>query len=346
MHSSKWSTLGRRKFMQTSAAVGFGSAASSFVTIGARAADEAEVNMQLGWLASNGILGEVVAHANGYYKELGIDFEVTPGGPGVDGVASVASGQAESGQLSSSPSLMLARSNAIPVKAMAAGYQKHPFTYFSLESDPIRSPSDMVGRTIATQPTAVILIRALLAQNGISEDDVEVVAMGSDMTQLLTGQAQAVTGWMTNTAALSVLGDDRVDLMLWDTGIQLYANVYYTTDEMLDDHSDVLTRYLTGSAQGWGFARQNPEEAVNILVETYPNLDRDSELAAVDSVLGFSFGDTTAADGWATMNQDNWQAQIDIYAALDQFEGDVPTVDDVMTLDILNATEAVRKEIG
>ena len=58
----------------------------------------------------------------------------------MDGVASVAAGRAQSGQLSSSPSLMLARSAGIPVKAFAAGYQKHPFTYFSLESNPIRTP--------------------------------------------------------------------------------------------------------------------------------------------------------------------------------------------------------------
>jgi len=46
------------------------------------------------------------------------------------------------------------------------------------------------------------------------------------------------------------------------------------------------------------------------------------------------------------MTKDNWQSQIDIYAQLDQFKGDVPTVDDVMTLDILNMTEKTRMEVG
>ncbi len=60
-------------------------------------------------------------------------------------LGSMACGRASIGQLSSSPSLMLARSAGIPVKAIAAGYQKHPFTYFSLSGDPIRSPQDMIG---------------------------------------------------------------------------------------------------------------------------------------------------------------------------------------------------------
>ena len=338
--------LNRRQLLKGGAAVGALAALPNVISVTARAQGTAKVNMQLGWLASNGILGEVVALQKGFYEEEGVELEITPGGPGVDGVASVAAGRAGIGQLSSSPSLMLARSAGIPLKAIAAGYQKHPFTYFSLEGDPIRTPQDMIGKTIATQPTAFILARALLAKNGISEDDVNLVNMGSDMNQLLTGQASAVTGWLTNTNALSIIGEERVDMMLWDTGIQLYANVYYTTDEDLGENGDVIAAYLRGSARGWGEAHADPEAAVDMLVQTYPNLDRASELEAVGPVLGFSFNETTGENGWGAMNRENWAAQIDIYAALDQFEGDVPAVDDVMTLDVLDATTDVRPKLA
>ena len=342
--SNSWAS--RRKFLRYGAALGGTAAMSSLIGVQALAAGKAKVNMQLGWLASNGILGEVVAKRMGYYEELGIELNVTPGGPGVDGVASVAAGRAQVGHLSSSPSLMLARSAGIPIKAFAAGYQKHPFTYFSLNKNPIRTPKDMIGKTIATQPTAVILLKALLAKNGIAENQVEIVKMGSDMSQLMTGRVAAVTGWMTNTNALKILGKERVDMMLWDAGIQLYANVYYATDDMLSKHADVLTRFLTGSARGWGFARKNPEAAVDHLVAEYKNLNKASELAAVGGVLGFSFDQVTAKDGWAAMNKANWQAQIDVYAQLKQFKGTTPTVDDVMTTSILAATEKLRKQIG
>ena len=345
-HNHSIPSLSRRRILQYGATLGGAAAMSSFISVEALGAGKAKVNMQLGWLASNGIMGEVVAKRMGFYDEEGIELEVTPGGPGVDGVASVAAGRAQCGQLSSSPSLMLARSAGIPVKAFAAGYQKHPFTYFSLEGNPIRTPMDMIGKTIATQPTAVILLRALLAKNGIAEDQVEVVKMGSDMNQLMTGQAAAVTGWLTNTNALKIIGEGRVDMMLWDAGLQLYANVYYTTDDMLANHSDVLTRFLTGSARGWGEARKSPEAGVDHLVSEYQNLSRESELEAVGPVLGFSFNDVTATDGWAAMNPANWQAQIDAYADLKQFKGATPSVDDVMTPDILAATESLRKQIG
>ena len=336
----------RRSFLKATAALPALAATGSLISVTASAQGAAKVDMQLGWLASNGLLGEVVAKRKGFYAEEGIEFSVTPGGPNVDGVASVAAGRSPVGQLSSSPSLMLARSAGIPVKAFASGYHTHPFTYFSLAGDPIREPKDMIGKVIATQPTAFILARALLAKNGIAEDQVELVNMGSDMNQLMTGQVSAVTGWLTNTNALAVLGADRVDMRLWDTGIQLYANVYYATDATLAEQEDVLVRFLKGSARGWGYAKENQTEAVDLLVAEFPNLDRASELEAVGPCIEYTFGAPTKERGWGQMTQENWQAQIDIYAELDQFEGSVPTVDDVMTLAILEGSNEVRMQVG
>ena len=337
----------RRSVLGGLAALGGLAGAGTFISVTpGRAADTRKVRLQLGWLASNGILGEVAADRLGYFAEEGLELEIMPGGPNIDGVAAVASGANNFGSISSSPSLMLARSAGIPVKCVAAGYQQHPFTYFSLERAPVRKPADLVGKKVATQGTARILLRALLAKNGISEDNIEVSVMGGDMGPLMTGQVDVVTGWKTNVNALSILGDERVDMALWDTGIQLYANPYYTTDSVLAENRDMVEATIRAIARGWGWAHDNPEGAVDYLVERYPNLDRDSELRAVDLVIGYSFNDRTAANGWGTMTRENWQAQIDIYNQLGQFASGAPALEDVMTLDILEATADARPKLG
>lgn len=335
----------RRRFIVGAVAASCLGTTKSFLSV-ARAADNPIIRLQLGWLASNGVLGEVVALKKGFYKDAGVELEIVPGGPNVDGVAGVATGQATLGQISSSPSVMLARAAGMPIKAIAAGYQRHPFAYFSKKSKPITSAQDMIGKTIATQPTAFILLRALLAKHGIPEDQVKMVNMGSDMNQLITGQADAVTGWVTNTNALKVLGDDREDFMLWNGGIQLYANVYYTTDKELHTNADALTRFMGATAKGWGYARDNQEEAVHILLEAYPNLDMQAELEAVGPLMQFAFDDTTKANGWGTMNAENWAAQIKSYADLNQFKGKVPGVEEVASMAILDATVEIRKQVG
>jgi len=309
-------------------------------------ADRFKVTLQLGWLASNGILGEVAADKLGYFAEEGLELEIVPGGPNVDGVASVASGRANLGSISSSPSLMLARSAGIPVKCIAAGYQQHPFTYFSLERNPVRTPQDLIGKKVATNGTARILLRALLAKNGISEDDVEVSVMGSDMAPLMTGQVDVVTGWKTNVNALSVLGDERVDMTLWDAGVQLYANPYYVTEKVLNEYPDQVTAMIRAISRGWGWVHDNPEAAVDILVERYPNMDRESEMKAVDMAIAYSFNENTAKGGWGVMTRENWQTQLDTYEQLGQFSSAAPKVDDVMTLEVLERTSAERPVFG
>ncbi|GHF39486.1 ABC transporter substrate-binding protein [Seohaeicola zhoushanensis] len=318
----------------------------TFLSVGPARAADYTIRLQLGWLASNGILGEVMADKLGYFAEEGLALEIVPGGPNIDGVAAVASGANNFGSISSSPSLMLARAAGLPIKCVAAGYQKHPFTYFSLTDSPIRTPQDMIGKKIGTQGTAQILLRALLAKNNIAEDQVEVVVMGGDMAPLMSGQVQAVTGWQTNTNALSILGDKRVDMMLWDAGIQLYANPYYTTDAMLDEHSDKVAAAIRAISRGWGAVMADPEAGVDALVERYPNLDKASEMKAVPLVLGFSFNELTKANGWGQMSAENWQAQIDTYDALGQFANGAPKLEDLVTMKILEDTADVRPKLG
>ena len=347
MNSATATELTRRSMLKSlGAAAGLGLGGNVLGVGRASAQGLTTVNLQLGWLASNGILGEVAASEQGFFEEEGLELEITAGGPNVDGVASVASGRASLGSISSSPSLMLARSQGLPIKCIAAGYQQHPFTYFSLEKNPVREPQDLIGKTVATNGTARILLQALLAANDIPENEVEVLVMGSDMSPLLTGQADVVTGWKTNTSALEVLGEERVDMTLWDAGIKLYANPYYVTDTSLSESPEMVSGALRAIARGWGWVRDNPEAAVEILVSRYPNLDKEAELKTVDMVVDYSFNEATAEHGWGTMTRENWQAQLDAYDQLGQFEGEAPTVDDVMTLSVLEETASARPTYG
>lgn len=305
-----------------------------------------ELNLQLGWLIGGNQIGEVCAKQLGYYAAEGIELAIQPGGPSIDGVAMVASGRFEVGQLSSSPSLMLAVSQDIPIRCFAVGAQQHPYTFFSLKKNPVHEPKDLIGKKVGIQKTGIILLRALLAKNGIPEDKVEIIPSGGDMSPLMTGQVDVFTGWQTNTTALKVLGDQRVDMKLWDTGVRLYGLPYYATVDTLTKHADTLKKYIAATAKGWQYTYENPDKAVDLLVKEYPNLKRDDERLAVDVMLTFAFNANTQANGWGAMDPAVWQEQIDQYATLGQFSKRVPSIDEVMTLDLLKATDQSRPRIG
>jgi NitT/TauT family transport system substrate-binding protein len=312
----------------------------------ARAGAAQAVEMQLGWIGGGNQLGEVAAQGLGYYADEGLDLKIVPGGPNNDGIAGVASGRSTVGQVSSSPSLMLAASQDLPIRCFAVSAQKHPYAFFSLGKNPVHSPADLRGKKVGIQATAAVLLRALLAKNNIDPKDVQVVTIGSDMMPIMTGQVDVVTGWLTNTTALKVLGPDRVTLRLWDAGVYLYANPYYATPETIQSKADVLARYLRASARGWGFAHANRDKAVELLVKQYPNLVAADERAAADVMLDYAFDEHTKQGGYGTMDPAVWKDQIDLYASLGQFTKRTPKVEEVMTLDILNATADARPRIG
>src|SRR5215472_15375509 len=236
------------------------------------------VNIQLGWLAGNNQLGEIAAKHLGYFEEEKINLAVQPGGPNIDGVAIVASGRFEIGQLSSSPSLMLATSQKIPVTCFAIGAQEHPYAYFSLPKKPVRTPKDLVGKKVGIQATAKVLLNALMKKNDIAEKDLEIVIIGSEMTPILTGQCDVVSGWITNTTTLKPLGPDRIDMRLWDTGVRLYALPYYATKDTIEKKADMLTAYTRAVSKGWEYALKNTDKTVDFLVKEYSNLKRDDEV--------------------------------------------------------------------
>lgn len=304
------------------------------------------INMQLGWLGGGNQLGEVAAKYLGYFEEEGLDFAIQAGGPSIDGVAIVASGRYEIGQVSSSPSLMLAASQGIPVKAIAVSAQQHPYAFFSLAANPIKTPQDMVGKKIGIQATGKVLLDALLKKAGIPESDVEVVIIGADMTPVLTGQVDAVTGWMTNTTAISVLGEDHVAMKLWDHGVQLYGNPYYATSDTIENDAEMLAGFLRAAGRGWEYANANPADAVDLLLKDFPNLVRDDEAAAAEVMLAHIFTPATAAGGWGTMDPAIWEAQIAQYDELDQFSAGAPALDSVISMAALEATAAERPKIG
>jgi len=330
----------------TGAAATVAAAADLLPSGGFAQAKTQTINLQLGWLASNNNIGEVVAKELGYFEEEKLNVKIQPGGPNIDGVAIVASGRYEIGQVSSSPSLMLAASQKIPVTCFATALQQHPYTFFSLEKKPIRAPKDMIGKKIGIQATGKILLTALLKKHNIPEKDVEVVVVGADFSPLLTGQVDAFTGWLTSTTAIKALGQPPVTLRLWDAGVQLYALPLYATKDTLQKKPEMVAGFLRAQGRGYAFAQKDPEKAADLLVKEYPNFKRDDELDGLKVLLKFAFNENTRVNGWGAFEPKVWQDQIALYDDLKQFSAGPPKLDDVITTKILEATKDARPKIG
>src|SRR6266542_52846 len=214
----------------TSAAKPTTAAAAPASTQAAPAKTE-QVSLRLGWLANSQYAGDFVALDKGYFKDRGIDLRIDPGGPNIDPVSLTASGSNTIGNVSSIAAMFLARSQGLPVKAFATALQRHPFAFISTKDKNINSPKDFVGKKIGIQATARPLIDAVIAKYNLPRDDVQIVVIGSDTTPLKTGQVDVITAWVIDAPQMAAIGVGAAPLLLWDSGIHLYAFTYCTTDK-------------------------------------------------------------------------------------------------------------------
>jgi len=190
------------------------------------------------------------------------------------------------------------------------------------------------------------VLDAILEKNKIDPASMTITNIGFDMTPLTTNQVDAVTGWITNTQALAVIGPDRIDLTMAQTGLPSYANVYFATDEAIAKNSEDLAKVIRAIAKGWAWFHEHPEEAVKLTVEAYPQLDLAIELQTAPRIQALSFDANTGKDGWGTFDPAAIGEQIAIYDKVGQFKSGAPKLEDCYTDAILKATAADRPKIS
>ncbi|WP_437583260.1 ABC transporter substrate-binding protein [Paramicrobacterium sp. CJ85] len=313
---------------------------------GAKGGDGTPLSMQLGWLINSGQFGEAIALSKGWYDDAGISFGINPGGPSIDGIALVSAGESQIGQISSSPSHMLARSEGIPVKAFAVCVQDHPYAWLSTTDNPVETPQELVGKTVGGPATTEILYKAFLAANDVDPNDVEYVATGDSVAPLMTGKIDVWGTWLNSISQRRPLGDDFVSMRMADYGVALYGYIYYTTDKMLETDSDTLKEFTTATARGWEFAYDHVEEAAKATVEMSPEANLKDIQDDGEAMMQYVFTESTAEKGWGTMDTSIWENQIALWDTLGQFNSEPPTVDELATWEILDATADARPKLG
>lgn len=338
--------MNRRSFLAGAGGTVLVAGSGISLVMPAHAGGKAKVLIQYDWLMSNGQIGDVVALKKGYFEQAGLEVKFSPGGPNSQTVAPVMSRSAQLGQFSETPQLFNARASGIPVKIIACGFRTGPYTFSSSASKPLRGVDDLRNVTIGVQPNARFILEAIAVKNNIPLDELKIKTVGYDYSALVNGEVDAVGGWITNTQALSVI-KDRVSLMVRDLGLPSYANVYFATDDAIDNNADVLAKFIGAVAKGWEWSHANKNEAVKILADSYDGISLDWELKTVDLIMSLSFDADTKRDGWGTFSPDSLEQQIALYDSIGQYsDTGRPKLADVYTDKILKMTAGMRPKIG
>ncbi len=335
--------LSRRDFLKFSGATALALAGVELLQRTPAHAQGTGLSTQLGWLASVAAAGDFVAIEKGYYRDLGLDVRIQPGGPAIDPIQNVASGSATFGNAASNGILVNARSNGLPLKAFGTVLQRHPFAFFYLPEANIHTPKDFEGKTIGIQPTARPLLEAVIKKYQLQADKMKVTFVGGDISPLLARRVDIISGWVVDRLPqFENLGYSGVQyLRLWDLGIRMYAYVYFTTDQVLRERKDVVMRFVASSAKGWMYAREHPEEAADIVLRRTTGLDKTQEFKTLQNQIPYMTSITTKQRGWGYMESKVWGELIDTYKGLDQIPKVIAS-DEVMTNEFIEQAKTPK----
>lgn len=306
---------------------------------GATLAPAANVKVQLLWIKNTQFAGLYAADRQGFLKAENLTQELLPGGPQVNAIQSVAGGAAPIGLIGSSHAIIQARSNGIPVKAIAAQYQTGPFGIISLASKPIRSIGDAIGKKIGLQAGARPTFGQILAVNNISPDKITVVPVGIDPTPLVAGQVDGYWGVATGQVLdLKSKGIDTVMLLASDAGLSYYGNVVFVLDSVLSQQEDLVVRWLRAAIRGWQYAIEpaHIDELAKYTVDRSPELKLNLtvEAAQCAAQVPFVTSALTKAKGLMWLDPNEFGKQIDVNLKSAQITNRV-TIDEVVTTRIL-----------
>jgi ABC-type nitrate/sulfonate/bicarbonate transport system substrate-binding protein len=208
--------------------------------------------MQAAWINDAEFAGYFLAMDQGYYTAEGLDLTYLPGGPDVIPEATIVAGRADVALTTPDTTIKAILDQGAKFKIIGAQYQKNPIGIVSLKKNPIMSPAEMVGKTIAVPPVNTISVEAVLTANGIDKSQVNIVPYAYDPTPLIKGEIDASLDFTTNVPyTIAQAGEEATSFLLYDFGYTIYNDTVVVTEETLAAKRKELVAWLRASRKGW-----------------------------------------------------------------------------------------------
>lgn len=208
--------------------------------------------MQAAWVNDAEFMGYFIAMVNGYYAEEGIELNYLSGGPDVIPESSLLSGVSPLALTTVESTINVIVNDGAPFVIVGAQYQKNPIGVISLKENPINSPADLVGKTLAVPPANVLSVEAMLKLSGVNKADVNIVPYAYDPTPLVNGEIDASIDFATNVPyTIEQAGKEATSFLLYDFGFTIFNDTVVVTKDALKNNRSEIVKYLRASRKGW-----------------------------------------------------------------------------------------------
>ena len=229
-------------------------------------------------------MGYYVAETLGFYEQEGLSVSIVPGGPGVKPIELLGDGSVDIAVDWLSSALESREFGRRPVN-IAQILQRSSFMIICKKERGIRFTEDLINKTISVWSGSSSLgmtrwLTGLERQSGRDVRTIKIKRQEDAMTSWAEQSTDCISAtsyneyWQLLDAGLPF--DDISIFRFENFESNLLEDGLYVDQERLKDPKfiDVITRFTRASLSGWEFAVKRPAEAVEILLQRFPHLDR------------------------------------------------------------------------
>ena len=279
-----------------------------------------------------------VADEKGYFEDEGINVEsITTGSGSPDTLRLVGKGEADFG-FADLPSLATARSQNVPVTALAAVNQATPLGMCAKDEEhSLDSPEDLKGLTVGIHPagSTFYFYKALLAANGIDRSEMDEVTVTPPYENyLLQDRVDTVICYIDaevpeledkagGEGSLSILSGA-------ENGYDVYGSGLFTNQELADKDPELVQHFVNAYMKAFEYVLDNPEDAAEIIADSSPELATKTETfeRQLEADIESTFtSDYTEKNGLGAMSDKEWKSTVDTLVEQGVIEGDPPPMD-------------------
>jgi NitT/TauT family transport system substrate-binding protein len=283
------------------------------------------VKVQMKWVTQAQFAGYYVAKEKGYYKQVGLDVTILPGGPDITPLQVLAGGQADFA-LAWVPDGLAANDKGADFVNIAQVYQRSGMRHITWKDSGITKVSQFKGKKVGVWCCGnQYELYAALVKNKMSPenaDDVTIVNQPFDMNLFLNREVDAAAAMTYNelaqvletknpkTGKLYTLDDLNV-INFGDEGTAMLQDSVYASAAWLAKagNEDIAVKFLAASFAGWADARDDLDGAVKIVLASGPTLGKGHQTWQMNEVSKLIW---PASKGIGIMDDSAYKITVDI----------------------------------
>ena len=270
----------------------------------------AQVTLALDWTPNTNHTGVFVALQKGYYQQNGIDLKLTPYSSSVYPEQLVGAGKAEFG-ISFPESVTTFRAQGVPIVSIGAIIEHNTSALVTLKSSGLDSVAKLAGKRYAGfgAPYEQPVISQMLSCAGAANTSFQNVTTQLDpIAALKSGQfdfAWIYLGWEGIEAQQQGIALNAFPLA--DYCIPDYSSpVIISNQQFIQQHPDVIKRFMKATAEGYEFAIQHPDDAAKLLMQGAPKGSFDDQRLVLKSQEYLSPRYAPGEKCWGMQSQASW----------------------------------------